>query len=174
MKISINEPCHENWDKMTPNQQGAFCLSCQKNVVDFSKKTIPEIKSFFTDLASTEKVCGRFEEKQLEELSFDDFFNRFKNWHFVKKAAVICFFIFGLTLFSCEPKTENHTMGEAVAINVTTKIECVKDTTQVEMLKGAVAFVDTNKKHLTGQPVVMHTQGKKEEHYLKGKVKVRK
>jgi hypothetical protein len=55
MKISINEPCHENWDKMKSNDKGAFCLSCQKNVVDFSNKTISEIKDFFR-----KKISNKF------------------------------------------------------------------------------------------------------------------
>ncbi|MGZ3882754.1 MAG: hypothetical protein ACXVPD_00895, partial [Bacteroidia bacterium] len=101
MKISINTPCHENWDAMSPNEQGAFCLACQKNVIDFSRKTTHEIKSFFTMLPAAEKVCGRFEEKQLQALSFDDFFRQFRQWRFAYKAAVICFFVFGTTLFSC-------------------------------------------------------------------------
>lgn len=103
MKLHIPEPCHENWDGMTPNEQGAFCLSCQKNVIDFSTKTIGEIKSFFQKLPETEHVCGRFEKQQLKELSFDDFYRKFRRWNFLHKAAVICFFIFGLSLFSCSP-----------------------------------------------------------------------
>ena len=60
MKIVIDNPCHENWDAMTPNEKGAFCSACQKTVLDFSKKTVDEIKSFFVELPKTETVCGRF------------------------------------------------------------------------------------------------------------------
>ena len=49
MKIEINKPCHENWDAMTPNEKGAFCSLCKKNVVDFSQKTLSEIKDFFSE-----------------------------------------------------------------------------------------------------------------------------
>ena len=98
MKISINEPCHENWDAMTPNAQGAFCKSCAKNVVDFSKMGISEIKSFFSKPQG--KVCGRFEEKQLQELTFDDFFAKFTYWNFTKKFAAIFFMAFGFWIFS--------------------------------------------------------------------------
>ncbi len=112
MKISINEPCHENWEAMTPNQQGAFCGSCQKNVVDFSKKTIEDIKSFFSKPQG--KVCGRFEETQLQELSFDDFFSRFKYWNFSKKFAVIFFLAFGFWIFSgnAAMAQSHHLKGE--------------------------------------------------------------
>ena len=98
MKISINEPCHENWDAMTPNDKGAFCKSCAKDVVDFSKMGIAEIKSFFSKPQG--KVCGRFEEKQLQELTFDDFFAKFTYWNFTKKFAVIFFMAFGFWIFS--------------------------------------------------------------------------
>ena len=78
MNISIKKPCHENWNEMTPNEQGAFCGKCVKTVVDFSTKTIDEIKDFFNS-TTEEKVCGRFETTQLTSLSFDDFYSKFNN-----------------------------------------------------------------------------------------------
>ncbi len=141
MRISINKPCHENWDAMTPNQQGAFCLSCQKNVVDFSKKTITEIKEFFTAVPNTEKVCGRFDETQLDELSFDDFFQRFRSWGYVKKAAIVLFFIFGFSLFSQgQPNQQPIKMGAVAYIpQDTVKPICKKDTVQHKQpIKGKV------------------------------------
>ncbi len=100
MKININKPCHEKWDGMTPNQQGAFCKSCTKDVVDFSKMGITQIKLFFSKNDSTQKVCGRFKETQLQELTFDDFFSKFTYWNFTKKFAVIFFMAFGFWIFS--------------------------------------------------------------------------
>jgi hypothetical protein len=32
--IIIPEPCHQNWDAMTPNEQGRHCTSCVNTVVD--------------------------------------------------------------------------------------------------------------------------------------------
>src|ERR1700747_3034004 len=107
MKISINEPCHENWDAMTPNDKGAFCKSCSKDVVDFSKMGIEEIKSFFSKPQSG-KTCGRFEETQLQELTFDDFFSKFRYWNFAKKFAVIFFFTFGFALFSTDVLAQDN------------------------------------------------------------------
>ena len=100
MKISINEPCQESWEGMTPNQQGAFCGSCAKDVVDFSKMGIGQIKSFFSKNNASEKVCGRFKETQIQELSFDDFFSKFTYWNSTKKFAAIFFMTFGLWIFS--------------------------------------------------------------------------
>lgn len=99
MEISIKKPCHENWDAMTPNEQGAFCSKCVKTVVDFSNKSIEEIKEFFIG-KQNEKVCGRFEKEQLTALSFDAFFNEFKGFNFTRRFAVILYFTFGMWLFN--------------------------------------------------------------------------
>ncbi len=98
MEISIKKPCHENWNDMTPNEQGAFCGKCVKTVVDFTNKSLDEIKAFFADKGQ-QKICGRFEEQQLTALSFDAFFERFKRFEFTKRLAVILFFTFGFWLF---------------------------------------------------------------------------
>lgn len=127
MKISINQPCHENWDKMTPNDKGAFCLACQKTVIDFSSKTIDEIKTFFVLKPKTESVCGRFRKKQLHELSFDEFITEFMSWKFLKRAAVICFLVLGTSLLSScskEPERE-ELMGIIAAPHDTTQVKHV-------------------------------------------------
>jgi TonB family protein len=64
MKISIPNPCHENWNAMTPNEQGRFCLSCQKTVVDFTKMEKTEIQDYFRSI-TTEKICGRIKASEL-------------------------------------------------------------------------------------------------------------
>lgn len=65
-KIYIPEPCHEDWSKMTPNQQGAFCKSCCKTVVDFSNKTKEEINNYLSE-NTDKKICGRFKTSQIDE-----------------------------------------------------------------------------------------------------------
>jgi len=137
MKISITEPCHENWEAMTPNQQGAFCGSCQKDVVDFSKMSIQGIKNFFSKPKG--KVCGRFEETQLQELSFDDFFAKFTYWNFSKKFAVIFFMAFGFWIFSnnmAAQNSERMLKGE-VAIEQPVKVEPAKHV-ESRMIKGKI------------------------------------
>ncbi len=62
--LSIADPCHEDWNRMTPVEQGRFCSSCQKNVVDFTMQTDEEIISFFNNYNGT--ACGRFTDEQLD------------------------------------------------------------------------------------------------------------
>jgi len=149
MKITINEPCHENWDKMKPNDKGAFCLSCQKNVIDFSAKTISEIKNFFNALPQSNSVCGRFKENQLNDLSFDHFINEFMNWKFIKKMAVIFFLSLGGALFTgCSLVEDKHVVGE---------LEMVKDTALV-----AKKVADTVSKNtmMLGEPAIVQNDVK--------------
>ncbi|MDF2449029.1 MAG: hypothetical protein K0R26_1533 [Bacteroidota bacterium] len=107
MEISIKKPCNENWATMTPNEQGAFCSSCAKTVVDFSKMSLDEIQLFFT-LRSKERICGRFEDHQLSSLSFESYFNSFKSFHLTKRIAVIVFFTFGSWLFNSSSAFAQH------------------------------------------------------------------
>lgn len=152
MEISIQKPCHENWDAMTPNELGVFCGKCVKTVVDFSNKSIEEIKEFFIG-KQNEKVCGRFEKAQLTSLSFDAFYNEFKGFHFTKRFAVILYFTFGMWLFNASTgvaQTQQTTKGDVqvdqnimggVRANTTPKDTtkpCVKPNTKA--VKGKVKY----------------------------------
>ncbi len=156
MEISIQKPCHENWDAMTPNEQGAFCGKCMKTVVDFSNKTIEEIKEYFTG-KQNEKVCGRFETQQLTSLSFDAFFSEFKGFNFTKRFAVILYFTFGMWLFNAssanaqtqpvkgDVKVDHNIMG-GVRANPTPKDTTkkqVKPSGKPKAVKGKVKIVDS-------------------------------
>lgn len=137
MEISIKKPCHENWDRMTPNEQGAFCNKCVKTVIDFSNKSIEEIKTFF-DAQQKDKICGRFEKKQLSALSFDAFFNEFKSFSFTKRVAVILYFTFGMCLFNIPSglaQTNPHVKGDVEVKNPimggVRVVKPIKDSTKI-------------------------------------------
>jgi hypothetical protein len=99
--IRIDDPCHEDWNKMNPTQQGAFCGKCEIDVIDFSRLSMPEVKSVLKDNAG-KHLCGRFENKQLAELN-----NDFAAWQqnqpkaFQSRFVYALLLVFGLTLFSC-------------------------------------------------------------------------
>jgi hypothetical protein len=72
IKINIEDPCHENWDKMLEEEKarpdgsvgrGKFCLACQKTVVDFSKMTNAQIIDYLNNTPG--KICGRVAKHQL-------------------------------------------------------------------------------------------------------------
>jgi hypothetical protein len=64
--IQIPEPCHEDWNKMTPVQQGRYCQSCSKEVVDFTLMTDQEIMNFVS--MPRGKTCGNFSSDQLNRV----------------------------------------------------------------------------------------------------------
>ena len=65
IQLSIPEPCHQNWNEMTPTQQGRFCNSCAKQVVDFSTMSDTQVLHYFSSIKN-ENVCGRAYPDQLE------------------------------------------------------------------------------------------------------------
>ncbi|HEX2845655.1 MAG TPA: carboxypeptidase-like regulatory domain-containing protein [Chitinophagaceae bacterium] len=64
IQLTISEPCHESWNKMSTVEQGRFCDSCQKKVMDFTGMSDEKLGAFFRkpDIS----VCGRFRKEQLE------------------------------------------------------------------------------------------------------------
>src|SRR6476619_6305684 len=65
IQLSITDPCHENWDNMSPSEKGRFCASCQKQVVDFTNMSDAQLAAFFRK-PPVGSVCGRFYSDQLE------------------------------------------------------------------------------------------------------------
>jgi hypothetical protein len=64
IQIKVPKPCHENWHNMTLKEQGRFCASCEKIVVDFSKMSDRELLNHLSK-AVGQPVCGRFANDQL-------------------------------------------------------------------------------------------------------------
>ncbi|MFK8161905.1 MAG: carboxypeptidase-like regulatory domain-containing protein [Lewinella sp.] len=64
MKISIPEPCHEDWNKMTPvDFQQRHCAACDRTLTDFTTMTDAEIGRRLR--RNVGKICGRFRTRQL-------------------------------------------------------------------------------------------------------------
>lgn len=62
--LSIPQPCHENWDAMTPNDRGRHCTACATTVIDFTTMSDAEALLFFTKEKKT-NTCGRVLADQL-------------------------------------------------------------------------------------------------------------
>lgn len=63
-KLHIPNPCLKKWGKMLPNGKDKYCLSCKKNVYNFTNKTNEEITSFI-DSKKGEIVCGKITSNQI-------------------------------------------------------------------------------------------------------------
>ncbi|MFH7003830.1 energy transducer TonB [Flavobacterium bizetiae] len=118
-KLTIPEPCHEDWDKMQPKDNGRFCLSCSKTVVDFTTMLPDEIQNYFIQNRNN-NVCGRFKKSQLEAITIQ-IPSRilYTQTHYHKIFLLALFIAMGTTLFSCADKDGNKQKID--------KIELVED-----------------------------------------------
>lgn len=128
VKYTIAEPCHESWSAMTPNEQGRFCQSCQKTVVDFTRMTDSEMIGFMNGL--NESVCGRMTGHQL---------NREMKLHHVPvpNAFSLRALVLGtaITTFSA---VHGHAQGRVVG-----KVAATKGEVQVEQVNTIAPITDT-------------------------------
>ncbi|WP_427872014.1 energy transducer TonB [Flavobacterium sp. MMS24-S5] len=115
-KISIPEPCSEDWNKMTPNENGRFCMSCSKTVVDFTLMSPEEIQQYIIKNQG-HKMCGRFKKSQLDSITIQIPSKvLYTQTHFHKMFLLALFIAMGTTLFSCQNKEGNKQKIEKIEI----------------------------------------------------------
>lgn len=66
--VQIPEPCHEDWQTMSREEQGRFCGKCAHVVMDFTNKSNAEIADYLKANAG-HRVCGRVRSEQLVKKS---------------------------------------------------------------------------------------------------------
>ncbi len=114
MKLQINNPCHESWEGMSPNNEGRLCAACEKVVVDFTNMKDEEIIQFF-HRPKEEKICGRFNSSQVgrklltEAGPWDDHVintkHELSNGMRYNYFALVLLFAVASSMASCESKT---------------------------------------------------------------------
>ncbi|MFI5130873.1 MAG: hypothetical protein ACHQFX_12805 [Chitinophagales bacterium] len=133
--ISIPSPCHENWDNMSPREQGSFCAVCAKTVVDFTQLSDEDVRNYFLQHQG-QKTCGRFRNDQLAEpRTLHELLSR--PIPFWKKFLAITLILFGSFLSGCQNATTGKvkedrlvTMGVPVPENmITVPAKDLPDTT---------------------------------------------
>lgn len=110
-QIKIAEPCHENWDEMSPNAKGKFCGSCAKDVIDFTYMTDQEVKLYFINYKGS--ICGRFNKTQLKKKDERYFKLPAYTKQFVKAFAMV-FIMF--TSCNTDAQTEGDTKGKIAIV----------------------------------------------------------
>lgn len=166
INISIPKPCHEDWEKMTKNEQGKFCNLCAKTVIDFTQKSIEEIKSILSVNAGT-KLCGRFKNEQLspQKTYIIDVNLLPINLSFKKAVRLAILVVLFSTLFSCSNHNNEKILGEIytdTSIISNTNFDTLNKPIQPENNN-----IENNKQNviLTGDVVV------EEKEFTKGEVK---
>ncbi len=161
ISIAIENPCHEDWNRMTPETQGRFCNSCEKIVIDFSEMSDSEILQFFNK-PKTEKICGRFKSEQLiqktesttptktwEQSIFPSATNHTTSnpkppiqlLHF----AYILVLVLGIGVSSCNSET---TKGEILMGDTTAMVDSPREETTIgDTVKNHTANTHSTKNH---------------------------
>lgn len=122
-KITIPEPCTENWDKMTPDENGRFCMTCAKTVIDFTSMLPEEIQDYIIKNKNN-KICGKFKKSQLDSIIIQIPSGvLYTQTQYHKMFLLALFIAMGTTLFSCQNKDGNKQKID--------KIEVIEDSSVV-------------------------------------------
>ena len=163
MKLHINEPCHEDWNKMKIGVISRHCDSCNKSVMDFTKMNRAEIITYILSNPN-DQVCGRMNRDQFDFHHEDipvliETLKKSKNPNPFLIIALVC-----LSLSACAqdqgaiktpPVVEQHILGE-IAPPVP-KDTIPKDTTKTikRPVKGKVACEPTTIETGKVEPVLI-------------------
>lgn len=89
IKVTIPKPCHEDWNQMTPVEQGRACEICQKNVLDFTQKSDVEIHEILN--SQPKKICARFKSEQLDRWFVAERIPQNSIWKSIVAAGIFAF-----------------------------------------------------------------------------------
>ena len=129
--LYIPKPCHEDWNKMTPTQQGKFCGSCNKQVIDFSLMSDMQVLNFISHQSG--KLCGRFDGEQLQRPLVETKIKKKKGWWM----ALIMPLLF---LFDRSKAQDNNKLtGDTIYNIIPSKKEAQ------ESVVGAIAIISPDK-----------------------------
>ncbi|MGB5981384.1 MAG: hypothetical protein WBG46_04500 [Nonlabens sp.] len=99
--FDIPEPCHEDWNSMTPSDQGRFCSACEKTVIDFTDMQPPEIAAYLKQYQS-QQVCGRVKSAHLNQVIIKIPTHTLQSHKSPTRIFMLALLIvMGTTLFSC-------------------------------------------------------------------------
>lgn len=115
--ITIPKPCHEDWAKMTPVQQGKHCAVCSKEVVDFTAFTKDAL---YKRVTKGDHLCGRFRKDQLDTPIYA---TRDKGRSFAQAAAALLVPMAMLSVTEASGQTTSETiiMGDIAPVELPIK-----------------------------------------------------
>ena len=105
IKIKIPLPCPKKWSKMIPVDQGAFCKSCERIVVDFTAMSDQELINYFQKY--NDNLCGRFKKDQVNR-SINSLLNPSKSTNYAASSILVA----GLLLSGTASAQEPFKIGE--------------------------------------------------------------
>ena len=160
--LNVPDPCHEDWNKMSPRDNGSFCTSCEKTVVDFSRMSDREVAQYMK-MNADRKVCGRFSNTQLNRpisVSVNPDITALKAFVYV------LFLVFGSALFSYKVISENQTSNVSSSITASINTDSFDENSNCHVV-GALPYpfpinaissdtfvTDIGQNYITGEPMM--------------------
>lgn len=141
--LHIKEPCHENWEAMSPDQQGRFCQSCAKHVIDFSRMSDQQILDILSKASGN--TCGRFTPGQLERPMVEE---KREIPFFLKPHKIALASMVPLFILSAEAPAQDNKLKGKVAVHQETACEPIifgnlaVTKPDVSMIRGTVLTED--------------------------------
>ena len=140
-QISIPNPCKANWGKMTKNNSGRHCASCDKTVVDFTKMTTEQIIDYFNK--NNVKTCGHFYKGQLkfDKNKFQTFLTALYCHAYLNlktkaiRISVLLILSSILTLAGCNTPTQGEMTDKNHRVSCDSISTPIMDSSQVDSLK---------------------------------------
>lgn len=129
MYLRIENPCHENWEQMTPLEKGRFCDACQKKVHDFTNSSNEELINL--PKLNDRHLCGRVKTSFLTE-QFVAHQQKKQYLQYLKTFCLAAIIGFGASLF---------TVKSAVASNLNklkNEYLAIQDSIKFVEIKGVV------------------------------------
>ena len=111
--IQIPDPCSEDWSKMKIVREGRHCLSCTKNVIDFTKMERYEIIEYLL-LNKNKSVCGHINKSMLD-FDVEELYLTVQRAETMKRSSNLAFCILSmgaLFLASCSNETRKDNSGQ--------------------------------------------------------------
>lgn len=121
-KISLAFACGESYEHMPVRGEGRYCGKCDQVVVDFTKMSLEEIRSWF-EARKGQPVCGRYptlhtnqplKKKERHFLRFQDKLSRAKFWRPLRLSLLLLLTLAFLAAGCRSRKKIQHTHGNFV------------------------------------------------------------
>lgn len=144
--LSIPEPCHEDWSKMTPNDRGRYCQSCSKTVIDFTTMNVEEIQDYIHNHRN-QRICGHIKQSQLDSINLkipETIFNQ--ELSFNRLFLLVLLICMGSTLFNC--KDTSGVTKKIERIEIVETSPQIKDTVQHHSEKQVLDSVPLSDKNI--------------------------
>ena len=152
ISIIVKKPCSEKFTNFSTTDNGAFCSSCEKEVIDFTTMSQTEILKFLCKNSAT--TCGRFKTSQLGTISDQQNYNTMQNF-ITKGIGALSFSLVSLCAISSIEAQESAINSNVQTEITATPIATINEVQQQKNYKITGTVLDEENIPLPGVSIVL-------------------